>query len=168
MPVSSDSQSEEEVHHDSSLATSSWDSNVSIGDIFESLSVNMVSTSHFEDDGVDAFESKELIQSKHLNALWDTHFEQREPPTENKVTQKNPGDEANLSESLSPSEKEDLIQLIRAYIDVFAWNYEDMLGLDSQIAMHRLNINLDAKLVNNNNDDSVPRSWKQSSQKLRS
>ena len=26
---------------------------------------------------------------------------------------------------------------MREYIDVFAWNYEDMPGLDPQIAMHR-------------------------------
>jgi len=75
MPVSSDSESEEEVYPDSSSATSSWDSDVSVGDIFESLLVNIVSTSHFEDDGEDTFKSEELIQSdsdpwiKHLNTL---------------------------------------------------------------------------------------------------
>jgi len=50
---------------------------------------------------------------EHLNTLWDIHFEQREPPTEDKVTQINLGDEANpkhifISESLLRSEKEDL------------------------------------------------------------
>jgi len=118
----------------------------------------MVSTSHSKEDGEDTFKSEELIQSdsdrwiKHLNTLWDTRFEQREPPTEDKVTQINLGDEANpkpilISKSLSPSEKEDLIQLIREYIDVFAWNYEDMPGLNPQNAMHRLNINPDVKSV---------------------
>jgi len=52
-----------------------------------------------------------------------------------------------ISESLSPSEKEDLIHLIREYKDVFGWNYEDMPALDPQIAIHRLNINSDAKPV---------------------
>jgi len=61
-------------------------------------------------------------------------------------------DEANpkpifISESLSPSEKEDLISLVWEYIDVFAWNYEDMPGLDPQVAMHRLNINPNVKPV---------------------
>jgi len=79
-------------------------------------------------------------------------FKQHEPPIEDKMTQINLGDEANhkpifISESLSPSEKEDIIQLIWEYINVFAWNYEDMPGLDPQIAMHRLNINPDAKPV---------------------
>ena len=101
---------------------------------------------------------KETIQSdtnpwiKHLNTLWDFCFEQREPPTKDKITQINLGDEANpkpifISESLSPSEKEDLISLVREYIDVFVWNYEDTPGLDPRMAMHPLNINSDLKPV---------------------
>ena len=35
----------------------------------------------------------------------------------------------------------------RARVDVFTWNYEDMPGFDTQVSMHRLNINLDAKPV---------------------
>ena len=50
-----------------------------------------------------------------------------------------------ISKSLSLPEKEDLISLVREYIDVFAWNYEDMPRLDPQVAMHRLNINPDTK-----------------------
>jgi len=45
----------EEVYHDNSSTTSSCDSDVSVGGIFESLSVNMVSTSHLEDDKEDTF-----------------------------------------------------------------------------------------------------------------
>ena len=52
-----------------------------------------------------------------------------------------------ISESLSLTEREELIVLVREYIDVFAWNYEDMLGLDPQVVMHRLNIKPDAKPV---------------------
>jgi len=52
-----------------------------------------------------------------------------------------------ISESLSPTEKEELIVLVRGYIDVFAWNYEDMPGLDPQVAMHCLNIKPDTKPV---------------------
>jgi len=37
--------------------------------------------------------------------------------------------------------------LIKEYIDIFAWSYEDMPGLDSQVAMHHLNIKLDVKPV---------------------
>jgi len=54
---------------------------------------------------------------RHLNALWDIRFEQCELPTEDKVTQINLGDEANpkpifMSESLSHSEKNDLISIV--------------------------------------------------------
>jgi len=52
-----------------------------------------------------------------------------------------------ISESLSLTEREELKLLVREYIDVFAWNYEDMPGLDPQVAMHRLNIKPDAKPV---------------------
>jgi len=63
MPISSDSESKEEIYHDNSSATSSWDSDVRVSDIFGSLSVNMVSTSHLENDGEDTFKYAELIQS---------------------------------------------------------------------------------------------------------
>jgi len=39
-----------------------WDSDVSIGDIFRSLSKDMISAGHLEDDKEDTFESEELIQ----------------------------------------------------------------------------------------------------------
>ena len=114
----------------------------------------MTSTSHPEDEEG----HQELLLSnsdpsvQHLNTLWDTHFEQREPPTDDKVIQVNLGSEAHpkpifVSESLSPAEQEDLVSLIREYIDVFAWNYEDVPGLDIQVVMHHLNINPEAKPV---------------------
>ena len=79
-------------------------------------------------------------------------FEQREPPTEDKVIQVEFGDETHpkpifISESLSPAKKQDLISLVREYINVFAWSYKDMPGLDPQVAMHHLNIKPDAKPV---------------------
>src|SRR5436190_1679932 len=62
------------------------------------------------------------------------------------------GDEANpkpiyISDTLSQEERVDLIALIREYIYVFAWHYEDMPCLDPKVAMHRLNIKADAKPV---------------------
>ena len=89
---------------------------------------------------------------QHLNTLWDILFEQRESPTEDRVTEINMGYEVIprpifISESLSLSEKKDLIYFVREYIDVFTWNYKDMPGLDPQVAMHQLNINPDVKPV---------------------
>ena len=62
MLISSDSESEE-VYHDNSSTTSSWDSDVSVRGIFESLWVNMILASHLEDDEEDTFKSEELIHS---------------------------------------------------------------------------------------------------------
>jgi len=53
----------------------------------------------------------------------------------------------SISESLPLKEKHDLISLILEYIDILAWSYEDMPGLDPQVAMHHLNNKSDAKLV---------------------
>ena len=95
----------------------------------------MVLTSHPEDGDEEMIQSDTSPWIKHVNTLWDILFEQREASTEDKITQINLKDEANpkpifISESLSPLEKEDLIRLTREYIDVFAWNYEDIPGLD--------------------------------------
>src|SRR4051812_40912522 len=62
------------------------------------------------------------------------------------------GDKANpkpiyINDTLSQDEKADLIALIREYIDVFAWHYEDMPGLDPKVAMHHFNIKAGAKPV---------------------
>jgi len=84
-PIPSASEFEESLCHNYSSGTSSWESDVNVGNIFRELSVNIVSISHLED------RDKEMIQSdtdpwiKHLNALWDTRFKQREPPTKDKV-----------------------------------------------------------------------------------
>jgi len=134
-PILSASESEESLYHNHSSSTSSWESDVSVGDIFKDLSVNMVSTSHQKNEDEEIIQSYKDPWIKHLNTLQDICFEQREPPTEDKVTKINIGDEANprpifITESLSPPEKEDLICLVREYVDVFAWNYENMPGLD--------------------------------------
>ena len=87
-----------------------------------------------------------------LDLQWEKRFELREPPTEDKVMQVNLGSQDHpkpifISESLSLIEREELIILVKEYIDVFVWSYEDMPGLDPQVAMHRLNIKTDVKPV---------------------
>ena len=119
-PILSGSEFDKLLYHDHSSDTSSWESYISVGAIFEDLSVNMVSISHLEDEDRD----EEIIQSdtnpsiKHLNSLLDICFEQREPPSDDKVIQINPGDEINpksifISESLPLSEKQDLVHFIQ-------------------------------------------------------
>ena len=48
--------------------------------------------------------------------------------------------EIRIGSSLSPDERSRLIDLLRSYLDVFAWSYEDMPGLDPSIVQHRLSI----------------------------
>ena len=52
-----------------------------------------------------------------------------------------------MGSSLSPDERSRLIDLLRSYLDVFAWSYEDMSGLDSSIVQHHLPILPYARLV---------------------
>ncbi|RVW59853.1 Retrovirus-related Pol polyprotein from transposon 17.6 [Vitis vinifera] len=48
--------------------------------------------------------------------------------------------EIRIASSLSPDERSRLIDLHRSYLDVFAWSYEDMPGLNPSIVQHRLPI----------------------------
>ena len=114
---------------------------VSVGMMFENLTVNMTSSSQLEP--AEATDVEPWAQQ--LDFQWEKWFEQREPPTEDMVIQVNFSIQDHpkpifISESLSLMEKEELIVLVREYIDVFTWNYEDMPGLDPQVAMHHLNI----------------------------
>ena len=48
--------------------------------------------------------------------------------------------EIRIISSLSPDERSRLIDLLRSYLDVFAWSYEDMPGFDSSIVQNHLPI----------------------------
>ena len=48
--------------------------------------------------------------------------------------------EIKIGLSLPPDERSGLIDLLRSYLDVFSWSYEDMLGLDPTIVQHHLPI----------------------------
>ena len=48
--------------------------------------------------------------------------------------------EIKIGSSLSHDERSRLIDLLRSYLDVFAWSYEDMPGLDPTIVQHHLPI----------------------------
>ena len=55
--------------------------------------------------------------------------------------------EIRIGSSLSPDERSRLIDLLRSYLNVFAWSYEDMPGLDPTIVQHHLPILPHAKQV---------------------
>ena len=50
---------------------------------------------------------------------------------------------ADLEEKI----KKDLIHFLRENIDVFAWSYEDMLGIDPSVITHHLNVYPSSKPV---------------------
>ena len=43
-----------------------------------------------------------------------------------------------IGTSLSESTRKELIDLLKEYVDVFAWSYQDMPGLDTDIVVHHL------------------------------
>ena len=57
-----------------------------------------------------------------------------------------PLDESNLERytrvgaDLEEKNKEDLVQLLKKNIDVFAWSHEDMPGIDPSVITHHLNV----------------------------
>ncbi|RVW73661.1 Retrovirus-related Pol polyprotein from transposon 17.6 [Vitis vinifera] len=55
--------------------------------------------------------------------------------------------EIRIGSSLSPDERSRLIDLLRSYLDAFAWSYEDMPSLDPSIVQHHLPILPHARLV---------------------
>ena len=43
-----------------------------------------------------------------------------------------------IDTTLSADERDSLLRLLRSYLDVFAWSYEDMSSLDLSIVQHHL------------------------------
>src|SRR4051812_22854230 len=124
-PDQSDMDSNPLARYDHSSNTSSFNSDISVGTLFEPVSVNMASALlEPDDDEIELIDTVDDPWIRHLNMLWDIRFEQCEPPTDDALLQVNMGDETSLkpiytSDTLSQDEKADLITLIREYIDVF-------------------------------------------------
>ena len=52
-----------------------------------------------------------------------------------------------ISSQLTAQEKEQLIALFRRYVDVFAWTYDEMSGLDLGLVVYSLNVDPGVKPV---------------------
>ena len=52
-----------------------------------------------------------------------------------------------ISSRLTIQEKEQLVTLLKEYMDVFAWNYDEMPGLDPRLVVHALNVDPGVKPV---------------------
>ena len=74
------------------------------------------------------------------NALEQSNFVNLAPPNEEPKLVK-------VAQDLSPEEETKLIQTLKDYMDVFAWSYQDLKGVDPNICQHTIPIKLDAKLV---------------------
>ena len=48
---------------------------------------------------------------------------------------------------MSAQEKEQLVELLKRYVDVFAWTYDEMPGLDPELVVHSLNVDPRVKLI---------------------
>ena len=55
--------------------------------------------------------------------------------------------EVRISAQLSPQARAEFIACLREYADIFAWSYDDMVGLDVEIVVHNLPLKPDAKPV---------------------
>ena len=44
--------------------------------------------------------------------------------------------EIKIGASLDPAVKKRIIELLKEYVDIFAWSYRDMPGLDTDIVVH--------------------------------
>ena len=53
----------------------------------------------------------------------------------------------SISASLTETEKSELILLLKEFKDVFAWNYNEMPGLDPRLVAHTLNVDPEARPV---------------------
>lgn len=55
--------------------------------------------------------------------------------------------EFKIGALLSPEVKRQMISLLKEYVDVFAWSYQDMPGLDTDIVEHRFPLKLECPPV---------------------
>lgn len=43
-----------------------------------------------------------------------------------------------IGTTLQDVKKKNLIQILHEYVDIFAWSYQDISGLDTDIVVHKL------------------------------
>jgi len=49
--------------------------------------------------------------------------------------------ELKIETLITASERENLISLLRKYVDVFVWSYANMIGLDTSIIVYKVLLN---------------------------
>ncbi|KAI5402926.1 hypothetical protein KIW84_050500 [Lathyrus oleraceus] len=99
---------------------------------------------NFEFPVFEAEEESDEEVSDELSRLLE-HEEKAIQPFEEQIELVNLGSEDDVKEvkigsQVCPEVKKGLIDLLREYSDVFAWSYQDMPGLNSEIVEHRLSL----------------------------
>ena len=52
-----------------------------------------------------------------------------------------------LGKDLAPKVKNQLAKFLKANLDVFTWNHEDMVGIDPNVMLYQLNIDPNHRLI---------------------
>ena len=63
------------------------------------------------------------------------------------LVESDPSKTTNIGKELQPSLKDKLVKFLKKNLDVFAWSYEDMMGIDRNVIEHCLNVDQMKKLV---------------------
>lgn len=91
----------------------------------------------FEAEEEDWFETPEEV-TRLLEYEEDTIQPYKEPLEVINMGSEEDRKEIKIRALLSSKVKEQLISLLREYVDIFAWSYQDMPGLNTDIVEHRL------------------------------
>ena len=59
----------------------------------------------------------------------------------------NPAKTTQVGMNLNTNTKEGIINFLKDNLDIFAWSHEDMTRIPTNIIQHRLNVDLEKKLV---------------------
>ena len=65
--------------------------------------------------------------------------------------------EVKIGAALETNVKSRMVALLKEYVDIFAWSYQDMPGLDTDIVVHRLPLREDYPPVKINCAELDPR-----------
>ena len=93
---------------------------------------------------------EEAASSKEVMAIMGVGLERPEPvgmPMEICLDDKRPERTLKVGSVLDSRLKNELVELLKEFEDVFAYNVEEMLGIDPDVAIHKLNIDPDQKSV---------------------
>ena len=94
--------------------------------------------------------AKETLQVTVLDSRMDSKKGCQEPAEtleEMKVNQDDPNRIVKIRSSLSEAIKDEVVKCLQSHVNIFAWSYEDMPGIDPRIACHKLAIKKGAKPV---------------------